>query len=298
MFSPAPPHSVKLSSVIPSPGTCIRVLTALVLFGAAVMKAVQLATVPVLGEGLFNARWFTFCLVEFELGFGFWLLTGSFSRLTRVAVIVLFSLFCLVSLYKALHGEASCGCFGAAKVPPLWTALLDASLVAFALYFPPKVDRGLLPKRLKLAVVLWAAASLPVIAAAMSTRTSDTGILGREHIDSNGNRTIELEPVKWAVGTIPILPYIEPPEARQLLREGTWTVLFFQRDCLDCQSKIRDLAEQKSAEQNASNVVCLEIPPYGETEAPIPAELFYARLSDRYNWYIETPALFLSVRFK
>ncbi|MBO7722927.1 MAG: hypothetical protein J6S27_04000 [Thermoguttaceae bacterium] len=45
-------------------------LLALVLFTAAVMKAVQLATVPVLGEGLFHARWFEFCLVEFELAFG------------------------------------------------------------------------------------------------------------------------------------------------------------------------------------------------------------------------------------
>ena len=81
-------------------------LLALVLFTAAVMKAVQLATVPVLGEGLFHARWFEFCLVEFELAFGLWLLGGQLPRWTRLAVIALFSLFGLVSLFKALSGEA------------------------------------------------------------------------------------------------------------------------------------------------------------------------------------------------
>ena len=81
-------------------------LLALVLFTAAVMKAVQLATVPVLGEGLFHARWFEFCLVEYELAFGLLLLGGQLPGWTRLAVIALFSLFGLVSLFKALSGEA------------------------------------------------------------------------------------------------------------------------------------------------------------------------------------------------
>ena len=89
-------------------------LLALVLFTAAVMKAVPLATVPVLGEGLFHARWFEFCLVEFEFAFGLWLLGGQLPGWTRLAVIALFSLFGLVSLFKALSGGRFCGCFGAA----------------------------------------------------------------------------------------------------------------------------------------------------------------------------------------
>ena len=272
------------------------------------MKAIQLAAVPVLGEGLLNARWFTFCLVEFELGFGLWLLAGSFPRLTRFAVIALFFIFGLVSCYKALSGEASCGCFGAAKVPPLWTTLLDAALVIFALCSPPTENKEPRPKQIAPAAVIWAAVSIPVLAAAISNRTTEAGALGREHIASNGRRTIELEPEKWTDGVIPILPYIEPPEARQRLSEGTWTVLFFQRDCLDCQSQIRKLAEQRAAKQdvkgqntagqNTGDIVCVEIPPYGDTAAAIPAGLIYARLSDRDDWYIETPALLRATRFK
>ena len=53
---------------------------ACLLFLAAGMKAWQLATVPVLGEGLLHARWFNILVIEFELAFGLWLLFGFYQN--------------------------------------------------------------------------------------------------------------------------------------------------------------------------------------------------------------------------
>ena len=277
--------------------SCVRILAALVLLAAAVMKTAQLATVPVLGEGLFHARWFVFCLIEFELGFALWLLAGPYPKPTRLAVIALFSVFGLVSLYKALSGEASCGCFGAAKVDPRFTAALDAALATLAVLFPPKTVQAVpTPKKFALGLVVWALAGVPVVLAALSTRTEALSALGRVHISSNGRRTIELEPDKWTGGAIPILSHIEPAEVRRRLEEGTWTVLFFQRDCLDCQGQIRTLARQRASDTDG-DIVCVELPPYGDRTA-LPAGPLYVRLSDQYDWYIETPALFSAVRLR
>ncbi|MDO5554492.1 MAG: hypothetical protein Q4G68_12100 [Planctomycetia bacterium] len=105
-----------------------RGIAVLLLFAAG-MKAWQLATVPLLGEGLLHARWFNIAVVEFEIAFACWLLMGLLPKLTRWATIALFTTFAGVSLYKAVSGEASCGCFGAVTVNPWWTMGLDVVVV-------------------------------------------------------------------------------------------------------------------------------------------------------------------------
>lgn len=117
----------KISS--PRGWTVLRLIVAAILLFAAGMKAWQLATVPTLGEGLLHTRWFNICVVEFELAFGIWLIFGLLPRLTWLATVGLFTVFGGVSLYKALSGEASCGCFGAAQVNPWITMGLDMTIV-------------------------------------------------------------------------------------------------------------------------------------------------------------------------
>ena len=132
----------------------------------------------------------------------------------------------------------------------------------------------------------------PAAAAALSTRTNPLAALGREHLSSSGRRTIELEPDKWTGGAIPILSYIEPAEARERLSEGRWTVLFFQHDCRECQHEIQTVAGR-----GGRDVVCVEIPPYGE-ESCVPDNLIHVKLTDRYDWYVETPKLLPAARLK
>ena len=127
----------------------LRILLAAVLLTAAVLKTYELATGPVLGNELLDSRWLLMAVVEFELFFGIWLLSGFYPRQTWAAAILCFGIFACVPLYKALAGHASCGCFGPVPINPWYTTAFDAAIVLLLLYWRP---RGL--SRLSLAVIL------------------------------------------------------------------------------------------------------------------------------------------------
>ncbi|MBQ2682527.1 MAG: DUF1573 domain-containing protein [Thermoguttaceae bacterium] len=143
----------------------VKLAAALVLLTAASMKTHQLITFPVLGEGILQTRWFQIVLVEFEFTFSLWLLVGIFPRLARWATVLLFGAFFLVSFFKAIAGEESCGCFGAAKVSPWFTTTLDLVLATFAAIAErrPPARRVSLKKRALLLIALWPTMSAALI---------------------------------------------------------------------------------------------------------------------------------------
>lgn len=58
------------------------------------------------------------------------------SRPVRLAiVIILFSVFSLVSLHALWVGRSGCGCLGAVEMHPAWMLVLDLTVLAFALMF-------------------------------------------------------------------------------------------------------------------------------------------------------------------
>ncbi|MDR3108275.1 MAG: hypothetical protein LBU65_01130 [Planctomycetaceae bacterium] len=117
--------------------TFVRFFIIAVLLTAATLKAWQLATEPVLGEVLLHSRLLNVLVVEFEIFFSFWLITGLLPKLTRLASIVLFLIFALMSLLKAVTGETSCGCFGAVTVNPWITSVFDITVVGLLLFVKP-----------------------------------------------------------------------------------------------------------------------------------------------------------------
>ena len=117
----------------------LRIAAALLLLMAAGLKAHQLATEPVLGTGLLESRWFLMAVVEFELFFGLWLLSGLLTKVTWAAALGCFVLFCCISLFKALSGHATCGCFGKVEVNPWYTATLRFFHRPFPALLPTKV---------------------------------------------------------------------------------------------------------------------------------------------------------------
>lgn len=56
----------------------------------------------------------------------------------------LFGILAGASLYLALAGQASCGCFGQIVVHPWWTFALDGAVVAALLFGRPAVGAGML----------------------------------------------------------------------------------------------------------------------------------------------------------
>jgi hypothetical protein len=113
----------------------------LLLLAAAVLKGHELLTVPVAGKDLWSWRPFLIFQVEFELALAIWLLSGLLKKAAWLTSLLCFSLFSMITLYKAITGAASCGCFGSVHVNP-WITLLAIDLpavIALSIFRPGKV---------------------------------------------------------------------------------------------------------------------------------------------------------------
>ena len=115
----------------------VRIALGLVMLFAAATKGYQLATEPVLGEGLLNSRWLLIGVVEFELFFGLWLLSGIRPTWSWIVAVSCFAIFGSVSFTKAVLGEANCGCFGKMHVNPWITFCFSATVLAVLLRWRP-----------------------------------------------------------------------------------------------------------------------------------------------------------------
>ena len=106
-----------------------RLLGALTLLVAGSLKAYDaLTNVYSVDAGL--PAWFRITIVEFEWGFGLWLLAGLHPRATRRLAMACFATFAAVALFKSIQGDSSCGCFGTIRVAPWATLLLDLGILS------------------------------------------------------------------------------------------------------------------------------------------------------------------------
>jgi hypothetical protein len=274
---------------------------AILLLTAAGLKAQQLMTKPVFGTGPLESRWFLIGVVEFELLFAFWLLSRFLpSRsegegddgLTWLASLTLFSAFVCISLWKALGGEATCGCFGRFEVNPWYTTVMDSIFIAALIRFRPQSPQPrrfpatFSPLRLGSVVVIWALVGGPVgfaMACFQPATLSDVG-----SVIGDGN-VVVLEPERWVGKQLPLLNYIDIGE--QLTR-GKWTVVFYRSGCPDCEAVLRDYKQRASATVLTERVALVEVPPYGDSRegSGLPGPTFISgRLSDAREWFVKTP---------
>ena len=258
----------------------LRLVVALLLLTAAALKGYDLANGPVVGSGLLDSRWLLIGVVEMEILFGLWLLANILPKLTWAAALACFSLFTCVSLYKALSGYASCGCFGRVPVNPWYTATLDLGIVLSLLYWRPtgrgawfaigrttgwgpsrfsRNDTGTVPLphtacvRVVGVLAAWLVVGLPAAYAMTSytpTTLSDAGdVIG-------DGKVVVLEPEKWIGKRFPLLDYIDIGDR---LKQGKWLVLLYHHDCPKCQTVVRTLepAGNKVGSQEAAYLSCL-----------------------------------------
>ncbi|MGL6197076.1 MAG: hypothetical protein ACRC2T_19870 [Thermoguttaceae bacterium] len=208
----------------------------------------------------------------------------------------LFAIFFTVSFLKGIFGETSCGCFGSVDVNPFITAIFDAAIVGLLQVFRKfQVQKaGNFVRKCVIAVLAWLAISVPLLFAINSVQKNDLSLLGTEFIGADGKKTILLEPEKWVksepearVNAFPLLPYIETPDVREKLKTGSWIVVLYHHDCPKC----RELIE-KLASEDAPNVVCIEVPPYGVGHE-LPKHFVSGKLTDRLSWFVQTPYNFV-----
>jgi hypothetical protein len=176
---------------------------------AGLAKAHQILTGPL--TNAFQSpveRWLPVSLMASEVAFGLWLWSGLYPRRARTLAIALFSVYLAVSLFQALSGSATCGCFGNVPMSPWFTATMDtAVIIALCHWHPPgtgdprpdTVRRRFLRPGIAsgslLVVVALMAAALPPDPA----KIADNGLI-------SGQGVVLLEPHTWLGKRLPLLP--------------------------------------------------------------------------------------------
>ena len=266
--------------------TVVRTLLGILLLTAGILKGYQLATEPTANTDLFTNKTFLMCLVEAELLFGIWLLSGLVPHVTRMVSIGTFTLFAVVSFGRAISGEVSCGCFGSVTVSPWITGTLDLVAVAALLRFKPtslpSVQFGYLP------VVLmgWLFVGAPLGFAMHSFQPNSIDAYGG--FTASGN-LILLEPEKWVNETFPLTKHIEIDND---LTQGDWLVVLYHHDCPKCQEalpKYQALAQSLKASGSERRVALIEVPPFGPHVDYVPPTVIYGQLPKSKDWFVQAP---------
>ncbi|MDR2755321.1 MAG: hypothetical protein LBC20_06405 [Planctomycetaceae bacterium] len=224
----------------------------------------------------------------------FYNIFGLLPKLTWFASIGLFSIFSIISFYKAVSGETSCGCFGAVTVNPWITMTFDLVITGLLMICLPKNDifykkmfwrelAGLRQKdKIITVLVIWLVIASTITYAIFSVSKTDFGHLGVEFVGLDGKKVLLLTPEKWIGNEFPLIPYIEKSDIIEHFKNGYWTVILFSHSCEKCKKTLTEFIERKTP-----NILCIEIPPYGE---PI-KDLEYVKLNETQKWFADTPVV-------
>ena len=297
----------------PASGIVVRTLASLVLLFAAFMKWEQLPVIERMGTGLLHNPWLVAGQIIAEAGLAFWLLSGLLPLWSRRAALATFAVFACFTLYKAVTGAASCGCFGQFQVNPWVTLALDIIVVA-ALYQslragkmhndPIKPPQGIRWRVAFLIIGILAATSLTLWRMPTASAAAE-GI-----VVANGGLMV-LEPEKWVGKPWPLQKYIREDKAEtrkaesrnggtelaELMR-GRWTVVLYSSDCDHCRQVVPGLA--RNARQAPAGWCFIELPPYARPGEQLigrgPADsagrgIVLAQLTDQHEWFAQTPVL-------
>lgn len=273
----------------------VLVATGILLLTAGTLKLYQLsmsldaAIAPTVSTSL------SAVFASFEVTLSACLVLGYKPKESRQVAIVSFVLFAVFSLFRALAGAASCGCFGAVPVNPWWTLGLDVSVVAALLISRPghcaqrrnadlRAFAGLGFSRLSIGL-----AGLAIVfgfvwigAAGMLPAISADGVL------FPGRQVAVFDPADWVGKRMPLLDYIDIGVG---LSSGSWTVVFYHHDCAKCLQVLPEY-EQLSGELHAQfqsmRVAVVEVPPYQNGDRVKNTECTQGRLNDSKEWFLAT----------
>jgi hypothetical protein len=109
----------------------------LVLAFASAMKYLSITDESINPVLLGPSWWLRLVGLALETALALWLLCGVYPHLARWATLMAFGLFAVISLARAVSGEASCGCLGALRVSPWVTLAFDLACVALLLTVKP-----------------------------------------------------------------------------------------------------------------------------------------------------------------
>ena len=273
-----------------------RSLLGVVLLTAAVLKAEELAALPMLGPGLLNERWLLACVVEVEAVLGCWLLLGAGGFMTWAITLIMWLAFLGVAGYEVVSGVESCGCFGRVEINPWYTAVFDLIVVLVLPFCRPvrgTVNNG---EGARFFAVRMATVGLICMAGAAfgvwNLYRYSAGRLSEDGL-SFADQTVILEPEKWVGHPFILADYID---VGPQLTHGDWIVLLYRYDCEHCQQAVPRyavLAQQKRAVDSPS-VALVEIPPFappGQELIRPSTSIVRGQLSEKHDWFASTPVM-------
>jgi uncharacterized membrane protein YphA (DoxX/SURF4 family) len=287
----ATPNSRSLSCLA---ARCLHVATGAVLIGAAVLKATQgTAAQEATFPAWLNAPPVLAVAVIAETLLGAALLAGLWPRVVRRVAILVFCVFTIVAAAKWIEHQRSCGCFGRVPVPPLYTAVFDASAVAGLILVRPApgVDqRGSSRRRVAVAAIVVAGVGGTIAVQAFAHGHASSGVDGQD-LGKAGSLVV-LEPEKWSGRVFAFAEHIDV--GAQLLH-GRWVVLLVHNDCDHCARAVPRYLAAMDGDARARLAV-IQMPP---TDQPPPWQLGPQVLSGRFDtsrdWFASTPVAVLIV---
>ncbi|MGC8541985.1 MAG: hypothetical protein ACP5QA_15350 [Phycisphaerae bacterium] len=230
---------------------------ALLLYAAAGLKLAQY-----LQDGFRSYPQLHLLEILFEIVLASALISGFARSFVIKFTAVVFCVFLTVTLYRALGGFQSCGCFGAVKVNPWITSLLDLSIIILILsYLRTRRLPGRLLAGFGLFAVILTAAMLATAWMVYYFRpahlTPDGKLLG-------GHGPITCNPPSWYGKKLPLMRFIQSATP---LQTGSWLVVLYYHQCPDCHAEIRliekHLIHRVKLKQRLPHVALLQIPPFG-----------------------------------
>lgn len=265
----------------------LRFAVAIVLLSAATAKAFELASGAALVGSALQSPFLELGLVVFEASFAVWALFGLFPNLNRVATILLFSVFSLVTLTKGLKGEVSCGCFGAATVNPWVTFALDVAIVGFGLATYRR-EKTIASSRTRGRIVAQLATTVVAVAAlgAISYGGERNVVLTSADQAIPVGARVALLPETWLNAELPLTPFCQVDVD---LSAGRYAVMLRRAGCEECRARL--LHYQTRAEELNVKLVLLDVEETSSGEVVEGACL--GRLDPRYSWFVQTPVLIL-----
>jgi hypothetical protein len=257
---------------------------------AAALKAAKLIAEPGVVFTQPLGRYFLPTQCGVELAIGLLLLFGINWRILRWLAIILFTGFAAYSLYLAISGRTSCGCFGPIYVNPWWTFGLDVAvtlgLLSSVLTESQVINQAdvnlarptTFAPSLRIAIAL--ISGFAVVSMAIVVRYTDQQTVFAHGHPTSANGAVVLSPEQWIGAELPIADLIDVDLSR-----GEWVVLLHRHDCPACQEKVPKYEQRATA---GERVALIEVPPYGDVSRQIKA-CHYGRLRADHNWFVETP---------
>lgn len=254
---------------------------------ASALKVHQLITEPIISKGFWESWIFFLIQIPLEMGLGIWLVCGPFRKAGWLLGLIAYCGFIGVTLFKALTGEASCGCFGVVKVNP-WITLsaIDIPIFLLLVIFRPKGENFFPPPWPNLYHFL--AIAIPTFILLPST---EYVLITHKQEKPNVNNWISTPVIQnqW--------PLLQDIDIKQQLQNGLWVVLMYHYDCPDCAKAIPEyekMYDSLKGNQNAINFAFIEIPPYGNANQQLPSQdskVTLGKLSDKKKWFYQTPVV-------